>query len=289
MIRKLYVHGGSFHADDVFCAAVLRIINKDLEIERVLTAEKDLTDIEHGILMADIGHGSFDHHQNDAPCREDGIKHCAVTLLWKKFGRDCIRSLVHDVSREIVAAVSDSIYNGLLREVAAIDNGVDGVLPGGIISICDLIDRFNPCWDSEEDPDAAFDDAAVFAEGVLVREIRHFAAEHKAADLVKEAVKNMENGIIVLDHYLPWEHIVVQDPDAKIVIYPSARKGIDLRLVPVAEGSFTTRLDVPDEWKGKRNEDAQACMPGMVFCHSTGFLMAFDSLENALAAARKLI
>ena len=80
MIKKLYVHGGSFHADDVFCAAVLSIINRNLEVERVLITGKDLTDIENGILMADIGGGAFDHHQEDAAIRKDGIKHSAVTL-----------------------------------------------------------------------------------------------------------------------------------------------------------------------------------------------------------------
>jgi uncharacterized UPF0160 family protein len=163
------------------------------------------------------------------------------------------------------------------------------VLPGGIINICDLVDHVNPVWDSDEDPDTAFADAAVFAQGVLMREIRHAVSEYKAEALVKEAVQNMENGIIVLDQYLPWEHIVVQNPDAKIVIYPSARKEINLRLVPVEEGSFKTRLDVPDAWKGKRNEEAGAFMPGMLFCHSTGFLMAFDNLENALSAAHHLV
>lgn len=289
MIKKLYIHGGGFHADDVFCDAVLRVINGDLITERVITTDIDLTDIEHGIIMADIGGGEFDHHQKDAPLREDGIRHCAVTRLWKKFGSDCIRAVAHDVSDETVSAVSDRIYNGILKEIAALDNGEDGVLPNGITNICDLIDRFYPAWDSDEDPDTAFADAAVFAHGVLVREIKHAVSDHKAEKLVREAVQKMDNGIIVLDQYLPWEHTVVQDPDAKIVIYPSARKEINLRLVPVEEGSFTTRLDVPDAWKGKRNAAADACMHGMVFCHPTGFLMAFDDLESALSAAHSLV
>lgn len=289
MIKKLYVHGGGFHADDVFCDAVLRIINEDLITERVIAADRDLTDIEHGILMADIGGGPFDHHQKDVPLREDGIRHCAVTQLWKRFGSECIRAVTHDVSDEIVSAVSDRIYNGILREIAVLDNGTEGVLPGGVINICDLADRFNPDWDSDENPEAAFADAALFAQGVLVREIRHAVSDLKAENLVREAVQEMEDGIIVLDQYLPWEHIVVQDPDAKIVIYPSARKEINLRLVPVEEGSFTTRLDVPDAWKGKRNAEADACMHGMVFCHATGFLMAFNDLENAISAAHSLV
>ena len=289
MIKKLYVHGGTFHADDIFCDAVLRIINEDLITERVIRAERDRTDIENGILMADIGGGPFDHHQKETALREDGIRHCAVTLLWKIFGSECIRAVAHDVSDETVSAVSDRIYNGILREIAVLDNGAEGVLPGGIINICDLADRFNPDWDSDEDPDAAFADAASFAQGVLVREIRHAVSEHKAEALVRDAVQKMEDGIIVLDHCLPWEHIVAQDPDAKIVIYPSARNEINLRLVPVEEGSFSTRLDVPDAWKGKRNAEADACMHGLMFCHATGFLMAFDDFENALSAAHSLV
>lgn len=289
MIKKLYVHGGSFHADDVFCAAVLSIINRNLEVERVLITGKDLTDLENGILMADIGGGAFDHHQEDAAIRKDGIKHSAVTLLWKKYGHDCIRAVAPDVTEEGAAEISDTLYNGLLREIAVLDNGIAGVLPEGVTDISELIALFNPSWDSDEDHDKAFDAAVSFAREVLVRKIKLCASAHKAVDLVKEAIRKMDDGIIVLERNFPWEHIVVQEPEAKIVIYPSARSEIDLRLVPVEEGSFTTRLDVPDEWKGKRNEETEAYMHGMVFCHANGFVMSFDNFENAIAAAHYIV
>ena len=66
VINKIIVHGGVFHADDVFCVALARIINPDCEVDRVFKIP-DGVDVNatSGTVVADIGDGIFDHHHGD--------------------------------------------------------------------------------------------------------------------------------------------------------------------------------------------------------------------------------
>lgn len=62
---KAFTHGGIFHADDVFSAALLRMMNPDIFIER----GNQVPDGYDGLVF-DIGGGAFDHHQEDRRVRE---------------------------------------------------------------------------------------------------------------------------------------------------------------------------------------------------------------------------
>ena len=78
---KAFTHGGVFHADDVFAAAMLRIIKPGIIIERGNTVPED-----YDGLVFDIGFGEFDHHQKDKRVRENGVYYAAFGLLWEKYG-----------------------------------------------------------------------------------------------------------------------------------------------------------------------------------------------------------
>lgn len=56
-------HAGKFHADDVFSAALLRLLRPGIRIRRVLR----IPDGYSGLAF-DIGWGPFDHIQKGAPC-----------------------------------------------------------------------------------------------------------------------------------------------------------------------------------------------------------------------------
>lgn len=74
-------HGGKFHADDVFSAALLRLLRPDIRIHRGFQVPEAFEG-----LVFDIGLGPFDHHQQDAPVRENGVPYAAFGLLWREFG-----------------------------------------------------------------------------------------------------------------------------------------------------------------------------------------------------------
>ena len=75
---KGFTHAGRFHADDVFAAALLRLCNPNIRIQRGFSVPEGYDGI-----VFDIGDGPFDHHGKDSPVRECGVKYAAFGLLWR--------------------------------------------------------------------------------------------------------------------------------------------------------------------------------------------------------------
>ena len=76
-IKEIYIHGGIFHSDDVMCVALARIANPQVKFQRVFKAP---TEVEEGVIVADIGGGKYDHHQIDAEVRPNGDKFAGTAL-----------------------------------------------------------------------------------------------------------------------------------------------------------------------------------------------------------------
>lgn len=55
--NEAITHNGRFHADDVFSAALLKILNPQINIER-----KNAVPEGYSGLVFDLGDGEFDHH-----------------------------------------------------------------------------------------------------------------------------------------------------------------------------------------------------------------------------------
>ena len=79
--NQAVTHAGRFHADDVFSTALLRILNPQIQVQRVPQLPEGFAG-----LAFDIGWGEFDHHQQGAPVRENGVPYAAFGLLWRRFG-----------------------------------------------------------------------------------------------------------------------------------------------------------------------------------------------------------
>ena len=126
-VDRIIVHGGVFHADDVLCCAMARLINPDVAIERSNNpAPEDVEgDGSNGVWVADVGGGRFDHHQVDARTHEDGSKFAACGLLyevWKSTltaGSSCesirdfesLIGFIEDADNGGMMATSNSIIN----------------------------------------------------------------------------------------------------------------------------------------------------------------------------------
>lgn len=76
-----FTHGGKFHADDVFSAALLLYLNPEIVIARGNRVPEDFDGI-----VFDIGRGRYDHHQKDSRVRENGVPYAAFGLLWEELG-----------------------------------------------------------------------------------------------------------------------------------------------------------------------------------------------------------
>jgi len=64
-----------------------------------------------------------------------------------------------------------------------------------------------------------------------------------------------------------------------------------IRAVSVEGGGFENRKDLPDAWKGLRDEELSrvAGVPGCVFVHASGFIGGNGTFEGALEMARKAV
>ena len=262
-IPSAATHAGVFHADDVFGAALLRIINPQIEIKRVYRPDQSPT----GAVLFDIGGGRYDHHQPDAEIRPNGIKYAAFGLLWRDFGL-----LV--VPEQFVAQFDEQF-------VQLIDAADNGAAPTPLYQ---AVAAFNPNWDEEGDFDTQFDKAVMLAESILERQFALYQAKDKAEIAVSAAVDNSlkaADPAIVLDRYLPWQEAVFANPantNFNYIIFPAVRGGYNIQAIPTTPNGRDQRRPFPAGWVA--NKPA-----GATFVHPGRFLVATATINDALHIA----
>ncbi len=261
---KGFTHGGRFHADDVFSAALLKIVNPNIVIERGFTVPKDYDGI-----VFDIGDGEFDHHQKNSPMRENGAPYASFGLLWRELGEDL-------VGEEQAARVDRHFVQPL-----DIDDNT-----GSGSQVAQLIGAYNPTWDSEKDPKECFEHAVEIAKDLLWHKIEGLRGIARAADLVNEALKGMKNGIVILEKYAPWKQQLIPNEEATFVVYPSQRGGYCAQGVPVSFKGSELKVPFPAMWAGLDESELVACsnIDGLKFCHIGRFLITAKTKEDALKA-----
>lgn len=258
-------HAGKFHADDVFSAALLRLLRPGIRIRRVLR----IPDGYSGLAF-DIGWGPFDHHQKGAPVRDNGTPYAAFGLLWRALGASL---LGEDGARRF-----DERF---VQPLDLDDNTGCGNL------LADAIGAFNPDWDSLEDPDACFEEA-VSAAGLLLRKrIEAMRAAQRGFALVREALAAARDGIVHLERFAPWKPVLVPS-DAEFLIYPSQRGGFNAQAVPIDEEGGPAKCPFPASWAGKEASELQRLsgIGTLSFCHNGRFLIAAGTREDAERACR---
>ncbi len=266
-------HGGKFHADDVFGAALLKILKPEIRIQRVFQVPENFDG-----LVFDIGGGRFDHHQEGAEVRENGVPYAAFGLLWREFGAEALRdSCPPEAVAEEVARFDENLIQSLDED----DNTGGGNPLAGAISL------FNPDWDSEKPADDCFAEAVEFAKTVLTKKIARIAANYRAKGLVEAALAESRDRIVILPRYAPWRP-VLEASEAEFVVYPSQRGGYSAQTVPDAENKRESKCDFPEEWAAKPENE----LPGISgigtlrFCHKGRFLITAGTQEDAVEACR---
>lgn len=154
-INKIIVHAGVFHADDVLCCAMARVINPDVTIERNNNPKPEdvESDGSNGIWVADVGLGRFDHHQADVKTYEDGSKYAACGLLYEVW-KDTLTD----------GADLDNIvlFEKMMRYIERADNG------GEMATTNTITNSFRPCWDDTFSMDDGFNKAVMFMWNVVL-------------------------------------------------------------------------------------------------------------------------
>jgi uncharacterized UPF0160 family protein len=268
IIKKAFTHGGKFHADDVFSGALLRILYPEIQIIRGFEVPEDF----EGIVF-DIGHGVYDHHQQDRRVRENGIPYAAFGLLWERFGEELIGM-----------EAAKKLDVRFIQDMDLADN------TGCYHALSDLISSYNPSWDSEKAADVCYEEALTVAKSLLEHKIESSKGIARAEVEVKGALENNIPPILVLNRFAPWKNWVIET-EYKFVIYPSKRGGYNVQGVPLSDDTQELKCPLPQSWRGLINEELEAVsgIKGLTFCHNSGFLAAGDSIECLKEACEKAL
>lgn len=262
---KGFTHAGKFHADDVFSTAFLKYLNP----EYIYTRGYQVPEAFDGIVY-DIGWGEFDHHQAEARIRDNGVPYAAFGLLWEKYAASVIGE---DEAKRL-----DALF---VQPLDISDN------TGASNEVCNIIEAFNPVWDSEQSEDEAFAEAVEFAYKILEHKFEGIFAVKRGEDMIKEALEKAEDKIVILEKTAPWKQILAPS-DVEYVIYPSKRGGYGAQGVPVTADSLELKRPFPEEWRGKTAEELaeKSGVKGLRFCHKSGFLLTTETLEEAIECCR---
>lgn len=280
-----YTHAGVFHADDVFSAALLKIINPEIRIIRTFDPPKD-----RNAIIFDVGGGKYDHH-GVQEYRLDNIgnpktPYAAFGKLWRDLGlevcegyEEAFRAVDRDLVSEIdwTDCLGCSVhYNTLSISIAAMNPTYEEISKEG-----------NLCRNRK------FDEAVIIAEKILRRIIYSDVSKSKCREVVESIIPNYH--ILCLEEYMPWKDFIVKknienginsENAVYFAIYPSLRGGYNVETVPSGAGDNSVLVSFPKEWWGASKDKLPK---GINFCHASGFLLATDSKANAYKVAKNLI
>lgn len=290
-------HAGTFHADEVFATAMLRMINPGIEIRRVpnVTALQSLiAGLSKRVIVYDIGGGDYDHHQaggNDS--RPDGTPYSSAGLIWRDFGYLIIDGKTQEEDIEIGKIVD----RALIEAIDAIDNGCNinrEHLEFCVPTASSIISSFNPTWDSDENENDAFEKAVEFAMTILNNTIEYAWSKFRAREEVKFAIAVGDKHVIVLDKYVPWQEYLLSDKDGDevlFVVFPSNRGGYNVQAVPVELGSFEFRKGLPKAWRGLDQQKLREVtgISSITFIHPAGFIGGCETIGDAVKLARSAV
>ena len=172
-------HSGTFHADDVFATAFIKLINPNIKVIRASSVPVDFKGIVY-----DIGNGLFDHHSLDNKKRSNGIPYAAFGKLWAHFAPFIYDDyIVGKIDKKFIAPLDLS------------DN------TGSPDTLCSAIAAMNPV--DEANGDKEFAEAVKFATIILKNLIQHEIKNYEEEKEVKEIYeKSINKEIIVLNKHL---------------------------------------------------------------------------------------
>jgi len=313
-------HHGTFHADEVMATVMLKCLPEYEGLPVVRT--RDPADIDKAKIVVDVGgtyepsSHRYDHHQktftNTYSQDYPEIKLSSAGLVFKHFGEAVIEALCGQLSEKAMIAIKAKTYDTLIRELDALDNGVqvaDAPRYRIVTHLGSRVSRLNPSWQEVSTPqleNANFKKALHIAAQELCDIVTgYFASWWPARSLVEDALVVREKvhtskEIIKLSRFCPWqEHLfdleeeaeAYRNPLTKYVLFQDSRGSWRVQAASKERGSFENRLSLPQAWCGLREEELSTVsgIEGCIFVHANGFIGGHRTEEGAMAMARKAL
>ncbi|CAF0765609.1 unnamed protein product [Brachionus calyciflorus] len=322
-LLKIGTHNGQFHCDEVLACYMLRQLPTYKNSPIVRT--RDPAELDKCDIVVDVGgvydasKNRFDHHQRSFtetfstidPTRPWNIKLSSAGLIYVHFGKQIIEQILlkHSIIDEkLVDVLYDKMYEQFVREIDAIDNGVEIAENKKYDITTNLSSRvsyFNPAWNQENlDENIQFNLALDYVGKEFEDKIKYYALVWwPARTYVEKAINERFNlddsgAIIRLEIPVPWKsHLFalekdlnIPDSEIKYVIsLDRVSQTYRIICVPINENSFINRLSLPSEWCGLRDEElsTKSAIQGCIFVHANGFIGGNKTFEGALEMLQK--
>ena len=279
-INAIVTHDGVFHADEVFTTALIKLIaksNNQNKIEVVRTRNPKILqehlDLENSIVI-DVGNSEFDHHQE--------LKYNTINgeeVPMSSFG------LVHKKFLELGLIMFDKDLQNLVVEVDKADNGV---APS---TVSTLIRTFTPNWNDTSDTamDDAFKKAVKFAKGILKNMLEKTNSSLLAEETIKYEIQNLKKqellygtkrNYLILQSFVPFQETIIkhnetvsEEDKIKFVINKNKNK-FNLHTIKKSLGSFENHIDLISL------DMAKELGINVDFIHNNKFFAVADSVES---------
>ncbi|MBO6940359.1 MAG: MYG1 family protein [Deltaproteobacteria bacterium] len=275
MALLLGTHSGSFHADDVLAAALIRaFLDPDAEVVR----SRDPEVLAKADIVFDVGHvfdpetGRFDHHQREY----EGERSSAGMVLDHLEAKGAVAPELAARYREELVDYVDAVDIGARQP----EHGV----PCFSMIVGVLNER------AGDDFDRWYERAVSLALDVVEGIRAGFERAEADAEAVRKAMATAESEgrrALQLDRYLKWKPAYFAAGGAEhptdLVLFPG-RGDWRLVTIPIAEGSREDKVKLPETWAGLEGEALVEAsgISGARFCHRNRFIAAFDSESAAL-------
>jgi uncharacterized UPF0160 family protein len=280
-VKKVAVHNGVFHADDVLCVALLEhFLERDVTVIR--NRKEDV--LAEADIICDVGHGEFDHHQEDSEKYPNGIKMAACGKVAR-----ALASAGYITVDELELLKVKALY-----AVEGLDNGQKDETdpypnPFSFVSVINNTDDEGGIYGTAQD--AKFAQAVEMAKIVLERIMVTIKEEIENASLLEDYIYRRENPhyVIMEDKYIrSWQNRIIDYNDKveeneriMIVMYPSGQPNEwRIQVVPKASNSFESWIKIPEK---------VAALDGFVFRHAAAFIAGFTNKDSAIEAMKMSI
>ena len=296
-VTQLVTHSGAFHADELLSSVILTRLFPDAAVIR--TRDRDLTTPAEGRVIYDVGReydadrNIFDHHQPDAPLREEGQPLSSFGLVWRHFGMDYLAML--DIPEDHRADVFRSFDQGFVLPIDLVDNGVLATSTAGPmlsdLTLPALLESLKPVFDdqSSDADDRAFHAALQIARAFVEARIQRKASKLRAESMVMAAIERAGDGkVLELPMGMPFRSAVLKAGADHLLFVATPRSdGWTLTGIRLAEDGFDLRADLPAAWAGLTDEALEEAsgVKGAKFCHNGRFIAVADSREAIMQLA----
>lgn len=277
--RSFGTHSGTFHADEVTAAALLKIFNL-IDIDKIQRT-RDLRFLKDCEYVCDVGGvynpqlKKFDHHQNDY---QGDMSSAGMVLLYLKEQAIITEEEYSFLERSLIAGID------------AHDNGKANIEPG-VCTFSQVVTNFAPTSyeASEEQMKESFLQALHFVCGHLERMMDRYHYVYECRKEVIEAMK-LKDKLLIFNKSIPWMDVFFdmdgEHHPALFVIMPAGTHWKLRGIPPSSKERMKVRLPLPEEWAGLMDEDLRnkTGIPGAIFCHKGRFISIWETKSDALKA-----